>query len=201
MLKVTIAIAAMMLAGAGAMAAAAFDELFVRYEAQRSLYEAAFAHLGQSRATRPEVRAYAATLVNDHEDYNGALHDLADSKGIAVPPNMVTSDQERLDRLAGTPGSKFDRAFIQEARRLNGAEMRAFRMEASRTVDQDIRRFVTRFLEVEEKHDAAAQALTAREVGSRMPVIEPPQMSNMSVIPPPSASRMPVIPPSALAPK
>ena len=105
-----------------------------------------------TRATRPEVRAYAATLVNDHENYNGALHDLADSKGIAVPPNMVTSDRKRLDRLAGTRGSAFDKAFIQEARRLNGEEMRAFREEDSRTVDQDIRSFVTRFLEVEEKH-------------------------------------------------
>jgi putative membrane protein len=181
-----------------AMAAAPFDELFVRYEARRSLYEAAFARLGQSRATLPEIRAYAAMLINDHEAYNAALRDLAESKGIAVPSNMATNDQNRLDQLAARRGAAFDSAFIREARRVNGEEMRAFRKEASRTVDPDVRSFVTRFLVVEEKHDAGARALSECNVGSRTPVIKPPRTGGkMPVISPPSASDMPVIPPPA----
>ena len=50
MLKTIIVVASLMLAGVEVMAAP-FDELFVRYEAQGSIYELAFAQLGQSRAT------------------------------------------------------------------------------------------------------------------------------------------------------
>lgn len=202
MLKIIIVLVCLMLAGAEAIAAAPFDELFVRYEAQGSIYELAFAQLGQSRATRPEIRAYAATLVNDHEAYNGALRDLAGSKGITVPSSMANTDRKRLERLAGTRGTAFDGAFVQEAVRINGEDIRAFRKEASRTADPDIRSFVTRFLEVDEKHEAGARSLSERNMVSRMPVIQPPRTGDtMPVIPPPDASSMPVIAPPTPTPK
>jgi putative membrane protein len=190
-----------MLACAEPTAAAPFDELFVRYEAQRSIYELAFAQLGQSRATRPDVRTYAATLVNDHEAYNGALRDLAVSKGIAMPSSMATDDRKRLDHLTGARGAAFDAAFIREALRINGEDIRTFRKEAARTADPEIRSFVTRFLEVDEKHEAGARALSERPVGSRMPLIQPPRTGEViPVIWPPGSGAMPVIPPPASTP-
>ena len=82
---------------------------------------------------------------------------------------MATNDKKRLDRLAGMRGVAFDSAFVREAVRINGEDIRAFRREASRTADPDIRSFVTRFLEVDEKHGAGARALSERHVSSRMP--------------------------------
>ena len=200
MLKTMIVVASLMLAGVEATAAP-FDELFVRYEAQGSIYELAFAQLGQSRATRPEVRAYAATLINDHEAYNGALRDLAESKGIAMPSSMTTNDKQRLDRLAAIRGTAFDSAFVREAVRINGEDIRAFRREASRTADPDIRSFVTRFLEVDEKHEAGARALGERHVGSSMSLIRPPRTGDtMPVIPPAGASAILVTLPPTPAP-
>jgi putative membrane protein len=146
------------------MAATPADRQFIRHEALGSLYESELAHVGLIRATRPEVRAYAATLVNDHEAYNGALRDLAKSKGIALPSGMSGKDKKRLDRLAGTLGGAFDAAFLREAQRVNNDEIRTFRSAASRTSDRDIRGFVGRFLEVEEKHAASARALGDRSV-------------------------------------
>ena len=197
MLKTTILAAFLGLAGANAMAAP-FDDLFVRYEAQSSAYELAFARLGQERAIRPEVRAYAAMLVNDHEAYGGALRHLAESKGIAVPSGLAPSDRKRLDGLARTHGAGFDSAFVREARRINREEIRAFRKEAGRTADPDIHRFVDRFLEVDQKHDAAARALNEHVLASTPPVIHPPPTGDtMTVVPPASASSMPVIAPPA----
>lgn len=202
MLKAMMIGAFLMLAAAQAMGASPLDEQFVRYEAQGSLYELAFARLGEARATRPEVRAYATTLVNDHASYNGALRELAESKGIAVPSSIATNDQKKLDRLAATRDTAFDTAFVREARRINGDIIRAFRRQVSRTTDSDIRRFVTRFLEVEEKHDAVARRLAERAVASRSPVIQPPHTGDpMPVISPPIASKMPVISPSEPGPK
>ena len=196
MLKAILFSAFLVLTGVEATAGMPFDEQFIRHEAQGSTYELDLARLGQTRATRPDVRAYAATLVNDHEAYNSSLRELAKSKGIGIPPSMAAKDRKRLDRLAGTRGAEFDAAFVREARRVNNEEIRTFRQEAGRTADPDIRSFVERFLEVDEKHAAGARALSERSVASRMPVIEPPRTGDtMSVPPPASDSNMPIISP------
>lgn len=201
MLKTIILAALLMLAGAKAMATP-LDDLFVRFEAQSSAYELEFARLGKARATRPEVRTYAAVLANDHEAYSSALRDLAASKGIAVPSGLAPSDRKRLDRLAQTRGAGFDSAFVREARRINSEDMRAFRKEAGRTADPDIHSFVDRFLEVDAKHEAAARALSEHVVASKAPVIRPPRTGDtMAVVPPPSVSSMPVIAPQSSAGK
>ena len=196
MLKATLACAFLVLASAEVMAAAPSDERFIRHEVQASTYESEIARLGQVRATRTDVRAYAETLVNDHEAYNGALRELAKSKGISIPPGISANDKKRLDQLAGTRGVAFDTAFVREAQRVNNDEIRTFRQEARHTTDPDIRSFVGRFLEVDEKHAAGARALSDRGLASRMPVIPPSRTGDtMPVLPPPSGSKMPVVSP------
>ena len=186
----------LILAGTQAMAAAPFDQLFLRNEAQGSAYELAIAQLAQTRATRPEVRTYAATLVNDHEVYGAALRDLAQSKGVALPPGLTATGKQQLDRLGRKQGNAFDAAFVREALRINAENIRNSRKEASRTTDPDIRSFVARFLEVDEKHEAGARALSGRTVASRMPIIRPPTPgSAMPIITPPVNGTMPVISP------
>ena len=200
MLKVLAAGIMLMLASVQVMAAASFDQAFLRSEAQGSAYELAIAQLAQTRATRPEVRAYAATLVNDHERYNQALRDLAQSKQVALPSGMTPASKQQLDRLTRVHGDAFDTAFIREARRINGKDIRTFRAEASRTTDPEIRSIVARFLEMDEKHEAGARALSNRTVASPMPIYRPPSMgSSMPVISPPANGSMPVISPTSPA--
>jgi putative membrane protein len=154
-----------------ALAATPFDEQFMRFEAEGSTYELAFARLGEARAVRPDVRAYASMVVNDHEAYNGALRDLAKLKRIVIPSSMDGEGERRLGRLANMRGAKFDAAFVREARRVNGENIRELRMEASQTTDPDIQRFVKRFLKVDEKHEADARALSERIVVLRTQVV------------------------------
>jgi putative membrane protein len=118
-MKITLIIAALLMAVGTRAIAAPFDDLFVRYEAQNSAYELKFARLGEVRATRPEVPTYATVLINDHEAYGDALRNLATSKGIPVPSGPARSDRRRLDRLAKARGAGFDRAFFREAQRIN----------------------------------------------------------------------------------
>jgi putative membrane protein len=182
----------------GAPTAAPFDVLFLRHEIRSSAYELEIARLAQQRAVGPDVQAYAGTLVNDHEAYDGALRALATQKGIALPSGLSEQGRAGVDRLAKLSGRAFDQAFISEARRVNGEDLREFRREASRTADPAIRSFVEQYLPMEEKHEAAARALggTARANNS-MPVIRPQAGSNMPVIKPPAGAgaSMPVIPP------
>ncbi len=192
-------------AGGGAAIAqqpAPFDILFLRHEAGGNAYEFAIAQLAQQRATRPDVKSYATTLVSDHGAYHDALYALAAHKGVTLSDTLTAQAQARLRHLASTRNAAFDDAFLREAVRVNSEAMRDFRREASRTADPDIRAFVTRFLPVEQQHEAAARGLIgSARAGSRMPVIKPPAAAgaNMPVIKPPVTSPMPVIPPPASA--
>ena len=170
----------------------AFDQLFIQSEAKSSAYELALARLAQNHAVRPAVKAYADTLVQDNEHHDSALRDLAAKKGVTLETGLSPQNQAKLDRLGRTHGAGFDAAFLAEARRVNGAAMRAFRAEASKTADPDIRQFVADTLPVDEQHDKLAQAAGPHR---GMPVIKPPVGGRMPVLPPPAGGTTPVIPP------
>ena len=197
MLKVMMAGVMLLLANVQVMAATPFDQAFLRSEAQGSAYELAIARLAQTRATRPDVRAYAATLVNDHENHGKSLRDLAHSKQVALPAGMPPASKQQFDQLARVRGDAFDSAFIREARRINGKDIRTSRAEANRMTDPDVRRFVARSLEMDEKHESGARALSDRTFASTMPMYQPPSMCGSSpVISPPVDGTLPVISPS-----
>ena len=179
-------------AGSNAQGLPPFDQLFLQNEGRSSVYELALARLAQERAARPAVKAYAEILAQDHGPHDAALHDLAAKKGVTLETELSPQNQAALDRLRQTQGTAFDTAFLAEARRVNRAEMRAFRAEASKTTDPDIRRFVADALSMDERHDKLAQQAGPRR---GMPVIKPPAAGRMPILSPPSGGTTPVIPP------
>ena len=189
------------LAGSPLAAASSYDQVFMRHEVQASTYELDVARLGLARSHRSEIRAYAETLINDHAHYNEALRDLARAKDVPLPPGMTRRDRQRLDRLASTPARRFDAAFLLEARRINGDGIRAFRAEASRTADPDVRAFVLRFLDVEKQHDNLARSLSDTIIASSPAALRPPRTGDPIVIAPPTdKTPMPIIRPPSDSP-
>jgi len=175
-------------------ALAPFDQVFLRHEVQSSAYELDVARLGLARSHRPEIRAFAHTLIDDHAHYNEALRDLARSKDVPLSPGMTRRDQQRVDRLASTPARRFDAAFLLEARRINGDGIRALRAEASRTADPDVRAIVLRFLDVEKEHEGLARSLSDTVIASRPAGLRPPRTGDPMVIAPlPARTPMPII--------
>lgn len=135
------------------------DRSFLHKEAQGSIYELTIAQLAQQRATRPEVKNYAARIVSDHESYNEALQQLAQSKGVTLPKTMDRADAERLTQLKRQQGAAFDRAYVQESTRINADDKRSFAREAKATHDEQVRDFVSRFSDMDAEHERMGEAL------------------------------------------
>lgn len=188
MLKAVMLAALLMFSGFSAMAAPA-DDAFLRDAARGSFYELEIARLAESRTTRPEVQTYASVLINAHEAYNGALRDLAASKGITIPSGLSRRDRGRFDRLAQTRGAAFDGAFLREALRINTEALGAFHKETRRTADPEIRGFITHFQDQHTQHLDSARALTDHVVASKAPVVQPPHTGDTMVVAPPSTAR------------
>lgn len=171
-----VALAALLLAGsalapaaraqtappAGAAATASIsdaDRAFLVKDAQGGVYERALAELAQSRASRPDVKAYATKVVEDHGTANGALEDLATFKGVTLPTSMSPADQRRLKGMTAYTPRAFDGAFIKEAIRVNAEDKRAGAAEAARTQDTDIKDFLSKFSSMDADHERMALAL------------------------------------------
>jgi putative membrane protein len=83
-----------------------------------------------AKAQSEEVRAFAQTMIRDHEAVNGKALALVKKLGVAPAPNAVSASlsgeaEATLQRLASLPAGEFDRAYAQSEadfhRTVNGA--------------------------------------------------------------------------------
>ncbi len=135
------------------------DKKFLTDDEQGARYELALAQMAQQKATRPEVKAYAARLVKDHETQNPALEKLVASQGVTPSVGMKDEDQTRLNELSNQAGPAFDGKFVDEAVRVNAKDKKAGDQEKSSTSDADIKAFLNQFASMDSEHEKAALAL------------------------------------------
>ncbi len=118
-----IAFGAMIFAcGAQAQTVSTGDQKFLQNEAQGTAYELAIAKLAAQKATQPDIKNYAQMIIQDHEQLNTQLQQLAQSKGVSLPSSMTAEQQTKLTRLQGLTGQEFDRQYENDTTQVNGQD-------------------------------------------------------------------------------
>lgn len=146
-------------------AAPAFAELsktdsdYLQSDASGAAYELALAKLGAERASRPEVKSFAASMASDHERYNAALLALGKAKGLDLSKEMGTVDEVKLAAIRALSGSLFDKAFLEQAQSINADDIKEAKKEEDATKDPQIKAFIAEFSTMDEKHEGEAKAL------------------------------------------
>lgn len=135
------------------------DRQFMMLDASGGVYETSLAALAQQKSSRDDIKAYAAMLLQDHAEYNGALQQLAAAKGIVLPTTMSADDRTRLNGINLQGGGTFDRSFILEAIRINDEDKKAAQEEAAATADPDIKAFLQKYAAMDARHEQAARML------------------------------------------
>jgi len=135
------------------------DRQYMILAATGGAYELSLASLAQQRSSRDDIKAYAATLIQDHANYNAELQQLARAKGVTLPTAMSKDDQDRLNTINLQGGSTLDRSFIEEAIRINAEDKKVAQTEAAATTDPDIKAFLQKFAAVDARHEQGAAAL------------------------------------------
>lgn len=136
------------------------DRQFMILDAQGGAYELEMATLAQQKSSRPDIKAYASMLVQDHTEYNTALQQLARSKGVTLPTAMTAQQQRNLEAMNRQSSGTFDNSFIAEVTRINEEDRKDAQAEASSTQDPDIKAFLQRFAAMDSKHEQGAKALS-----------------------------------------
>ncbi len=138
------------------------DREYLRKDAQGSVYDQSTAQLALQKAKSPTVHAYAVMLTSDHQRLNTELFSFARSRKLTLPVTMMASDKTKLNSLKAKSGSAFDKAYLQEAVKINSDDVQKGTKEIASTKDASVKALVGGFVATERKHLAAAKSLLAK---------------------------------------
>lgn len=87
---------------------------FVQAQAAHDMFEVQTAKLAEERSKTPQVRAYAAQILKDHNQATAGLKAvISTSSQTLTLPNVITADlQTRLDTLIGIGAADFDKTYL-----------------------------------------------------------------------------------------
>ena len=154
--KSTLGIAAsiaLLLLGAGVLGQAAppTDAVFIQQVHGNGMAEVALADLAAKRASKSEVKAFAARLKDDHGRANADVKRLAGAHDIALSAELNVDQKATSERLSKLDGSEFDRAYIDEMVANHRKGVETFTAKTSSGAD-DVKAFAAGTLPVLKEH-------------------------------------------------
>lgn len=134
------------------------DRRFVEKAAEGGQSEVALGQLAQDKASNPDVKAFGQTLVQDHQNANSQLMQIAQQKDVKLKEDKSKEDHE-YKRLAKASGDQFDREFIKHEVKDHEKDIKMFEKAAKDSKDEDVRNFASQVLPKLREHLAMAQRL------------------------------------------
>ena len=144
---------------------------FLKEAAASARFQSEAARAALSKSSDPNVRTLAASLANQQQAAQVALHQMLRVRSMAPP--MLANDQRRvLNRLAKLRGAAFDREWMEwVALRSQQRDIQAFEMAAGTLRDVRIRGWVVRNLPAARWQLASAERVVAQ--GTRFAKLAP----------------------------
>jgi putative membrane protein len=127
--------------------------------------------LAQTRASSPEVQAYAQTLVADHEEAQKKVTNLASDRNLSIGQANQTSSGETattykndsIGELNTLKGTDFDRSFLKQMVTDHTKTLKMLRAAESKLTDaQDVKKLTVELIPVLERHLSKANDLLKR---------------------------------------
>jgi putative membrane protein len=132
---------------------------FMVKAARGSMSEVELGKLAQERAQSEDVKKFAQRLVADHGKANEELTALAQQKGVTLPADPAKppgGGQQRLDKIAAPA---FDREYVTHMLKDHRKDVAAFRKQAQKGSDPDVKAWAAKTLPTLEEHLRMAEEL------------------------------------------
>ena len=128
------------------------DALFAAAAADGGMSEVMLAEMGAKKAVNPELKKFSEHMVESHAKVNGQLKELAAKKGLTLPKEVGVGHQFCAQSLAGLSGEAFDHAYAQAQMVNHMAAIAAFKAEAERGQDPEVKAWAAKTLPAIEEH-------------------------------------------------
>ncbi|MDB6066169.1 MAG: outer membrane protein [Pedosphaera sp.] len=143
------------------------DYKFVVDAAQGGMAEVSLAQLAEQKAANPDVKQFAARMVQDHSKADQQLTQLASQKGATLPTAIPSSEQREMDRLRNLSGTDFDKAYMDHMVRDHKSDVKEFQRASKRAKDPDVKSFAASTLPTLEDHLRMAENLDTTVKGQK----------------------------------
>jgi putative membrane protein len=138
------------------------DREFMMRASQGGMAEVEASRLAVTRASSPEVRAFAQQMVRDHTATNDELMRIARSKNVMVNPQLDAQERSRMATLEALSGTQFERVYVEEMGvKAHQDAIAVYESEARGGTDPDLRAFASRTLLALREHLAMAEQAAA----------------------------------------
>ena len=139
------------------------DRKLLEMMAEANIAEINAGKLALSKASNPEVKAYAQRMVDEHTKSLAEVQALAQAKGVELPKESNVKHKAKESMLKALSGDIFDRTYVkQSGRRDHRVTHEQLRDNMDKIKDPDIKALAMKMRPVVEQHLMAADELIAR---------------------------------------
>lgn len=143
------------------------DSKFIEKAAAGGMFEVEAARLAAEKASDPQVKSFAAKLMEHHQQANAELKQIAEAHGVTLPTKLPSKEQAMIDKLAKAEGDKFDKEFLKTVGlRDHKEDIRQFENAQKETTDSKLKAWIATTLPTLRTHLAEAQSMS--EHGPKM---------------------------------
>jgi putative membrane protein len=131
---------------------------FMAETAHDSHSEIGLSQLAMQKATDPGVKQYAQMMVQDHQQGNQQLMQLAQEKGMDVPKRPDEAHVKELAHMKGVSGPQFDQEYMSAMVADHAKLLSKFQDKAANAQDPEVRAWAQSQVPVLQRHlDQARQ--------------------------------------------
>ena len=138
------------------------DKQFLSTAAQSDINEIKLSQLAETKATNPQVKAFAKKMVTDHNRLEAEMKPFATQWQVTPPSGPDSEHQSIYDKLNGLSGAEFDKAYMDAMVEDHHKALDAFTNEANTTTDAKFKKVVEKGKSVVATHSSMADDLKGK---------------------------------------
>lgn len=139
------------------------DRKVLEMMAESNIAEINAGKLALTKASNPEVKAYAQRMVDEHSKSLAEVQTLARAKGVELPKESNVKHKAKESMLSALSGDIFDRTYVkQSGRRDHRVTHEHLRDNMDKIKDPDIKALAMKMRPIVEQHLMAADELIAK---------------------------------------
>jgi putative membrane protein len=140
---------------------------FIEEAAKGGMAEVELGQFAQEHASNPQVKQFAAKMVQDHSKANEELRSLAQAKGVTMPSAPKHTENHEMGKLAKLQGDAFDREYMDHMVKDHVKDVKEFQKQADKAKDADVKNFAANTLPTLQEHLKMAQEADAAVSGKQ----------------------------------
>jgi putative membrane protein len=138
------------------------DKQFLTKASQGNFDEIKLSELAGSKATNPQVKAFAHKMVVDHTALGMRMKPFAQAWGLTPPMSLDSDHQAEYDKLSGLSGVDFDKEYMNCMVKDHHEALNLFNEEAKTTTDMKFKQAVMHGQSVVAAHTHMADSLYSK---------------------------------------